>query len=136
MFLLRSGVGMYTAANTVILGLLTGPVVVGYYAAAERINAPILGLLNPIQDALFPRLSRLAGESPSAAARLASIGAGVTLAVGIFLQAGIFVLAPYLVALLAGDKYVSSVGILRILAVSIPFSALTTAICTQFLLPL
>ena len=52
MFLFRGGVNLYTSANAFLLGIFFRPEIVGYYAAAERINSPILGLLNPIQDAL------------------------------------------------------------------------------------
>src|SRR5205823_147947 len=49
MFVFRSGILMYTGANVLILGLFASPEHVGYYAAAERINSALLGLLNPIQ---------------------------------------------------------------------------------------
>jgi polysaccharide transporter, PST family len=136
MFLFRSGVAMYTSANVFVLGLFAPVESVGYYAAAEKINFALLGLITPIQDALFPRLSRLAGQSPAAAARLVSIGASFTALVGIALPIGVFFLAPTLIAIFAGAKFTPSISVLRVLALLIPFTALSASLGMQCLLPL
>jgi PST family polysaccharide transporter len=136
MFVFRNSVHLYTGANVFILGLFAKPEYVGYYAAAERINSALLGLLNPIQEAFFPRLNNLISHSPERAGKLAKLGATVTAAFGILLPIAIIVTAPYLVALLAGAAFAPAVFVLRILALMIPFAALTASIAGQWLLPM
>jgi PST family polysaccharide transporter len=74
MFVFRSGKSLYGYANIFILGLFASPAVVGYFAVAEKINTAVYGLMNPIEEALYPRLSKLVLDSRSEAARLARIG--------------------------------------------------------------
>jgi PST family polysaccharide transporter len=136
MFVFRNSVHLYTGANVFILGLFAKPEYVGYYAAAERINSALLGLLNPIQEAFFPRLNNLISHSPERAAKLARLGATVTAVLGILLPVAVIIAAPYLVAVLAGRAFAPAVEVLRILALMMPFAALTASIAGQWLLPM
>jgi len=63
LFLSRVSVSLYTVGNAFILGMLTNNTVVGYYSAAEKIVKSILGLLDPIAQAAYPRFSKMAAES-------------------------------------------------------------------------
>src|SRR5450755_3053807 len=75
LFVFRSGESLYGAGNAFILGLFAPAASVGYFAIAEKISKAAFGLLNPVREALYPRLSRLAAGSGVEAARLARIGA-------------------------------------------------------------
>ena len=57
-FLSRYYVSLYTSTNLLLLGLLTNPTVVGYYAIAEKIVQAIGGLFEPLNQALYPYLAR------------------------------------------------------------------------------
>ena len=74
MFLFRSADSLYALGNSFVLGLFVSPVLVGYYAGSEKISKAIFGLMNPIREALYPRLSSLVKDSPAEAARWARIG--------------------------------------------------------------
>ena len=63
MFLLRSGAATYSTANVLILALFAPASIVGYYASAEKLAKAMTGLLMPIRDAFYPRLSQLAAHS-------------------------------------------------------------------------
>ena len=58
-FLSKFSVLFYTRFNVVLLGLLSSPIMVGYYAVAEKIYMAIREMLNPLIQAVFPYLSRL-----------------------------------------------------------------------------
>jgi PST family polysaccharide transporter len=58
-FLSRIYVNIYTTTNVFILGLLTNNVQVGYYSVIEKIVLAIGNMLTPINQALFPYLSKL-----------------------------------------------------------------------------
>ncbi len=135
MFLLRSGVGLYSIGNVFILGLFAPPQIVGFFASAEKISKAICGLLLPIRDALFPRLSHMAVHSPEQSGRLTKIGAIAMGTGGALLTIATFAAAPQIVRLLLGPGFDPAVNVLRILAL-LPFViALTDSVGMQWLLP-
>lgn len=136
MFLFRSAESLYGVGNVFLLGLFTTPEIVGYFAAAEKIAKAAFGLLNPIREAIFPRLSHLAvrgGEE--AAGPLARLGAAVMISGGAMLGAGLFFFAPLATKLLLGGEFTPAVEALRILAI-LPFLlSITYSVGFQWLLP-
>ena len=135
MFVFRSGESLYGVGNAFVLGLFAPPTLVGYFASAEKISKAVFGLLNPIREALYPRLSNVVPVSPEKAARLARIGAMVMGAGGVLLGASVFVFAPLLVHLLLGPGFAPAVTTLRILAVLPPLLSITHSVGLQWLLP-
>ncbi len=75
MFLLRSGAATYSTANVLILALFAPASIVGYFASAEKLAKAMTGLLTPIRDAFYPRLSHLAAHSNAENQRLTRISA-------------------------------------------------------------
>jgi PST family polysaccharide transporter len=136
MFLFRSSVSLYTTGNAFILGLFVAPQLVGYYAGAEKISRTFLGLLNPISQALYPRLSHLVAHAQSRAARLARISIGVMAAAGASIGALVFLLAPPLVQVILGSSFAPSATILRVLTLLIPIVAFGNVLGIQWMLPL
>src|SRR5437016_3392992 len=102
MFVFRSAESLYGVGNALLLGLFAGPEIVGYFASAEKISKAAYGLLTPIRDSLFPRLSHLAKSGGMGAAALAKQGAAVMIGGGILLGGGIFATAPLLIRLVLG----------------------------------
>jgi PST family polysaccharide transporter len=136
MFVFRSGESLYGVGNSFLLGLFAPPAVVGYFASAEKISKAVFGLLNPVREALYPRLSNLARQASADATRLAHIGAIVMIAGGWALGAGVFVFAPLLVHILMGPGFAPAVTVLRILAALPPILSVTYSVGLQWLLPL
>jgi PST family polysaccharide transporter len=136
MFLFRSSVSLYTTGNAFILGLFVSPQLVGYYAGAEKISRAFLGLLNPISQTLYPRLSHLAHRSENRAARLARISIGVMGASGAAMGALVFLLAPVLVRMILGIGFEPAVPILRALALLVPLVAFGNVFGIQWMLPM
>jgi PST family polysaccharide transporter len=136
MFVFRSGESLYGVGNAFVLGLFAPPAVVGYFASAEKISKAVFGLLSPIREALYPRLSSLARHASEDAARLARIGAIVMVGGGFALGAGVFMFAPLLVHILMGPGFAPAVTVLRILAALPPILSVTYSVGLQWLLPL
>ncbi|MCY3131480.1 flippase, partial [Acinetobacter baumannii] len=122
--------------NTFILGLFAPPQVVGYYAGAEKISKAFLGLLAPVSQALYPRLSHLVRNAPQEAARLARLGLWTMGLGGVVLGLGVLALARLLVRFLLGEGYEPAVLPLRILALLLPLIALSNVLGIQWMLPL
>jgi PST family polysaccharide transporter len=136
MFLYRSSVSLYTAGNAFILGLFAPPQLVGYFAGAEKIARAVMGLFNPINQALFPRMSHLADRAPVSAERLARRSLILITGVGIFLGCALMIAAPLVVKTLLGAGLLPAVPALRILALLLPVIAVNYALGIQWLLPL
>ncbi|GEM84441.1 oligosaccharide flippase family protein [Meiothermus hypogaeus] len=135
LFLLKSLQSLYGSANAFILGLLAGPLAVGYYGGAEKLYKAVLSLMSPILQALYPRLSLLGDLDPQKGRKVYKLAIwGVTLTA--FVLAGaIFIIAPTIVNLVLGPGYEPAVAILQTLTIAIPFNLVSTAILMLRLLP-
>lgn len=136
MFVFRSAESLYGVGNSFLLGLFAAPVVVGYFAAAEKISKAVFGLLNPVREALYPRLAYLAASAQDKAAKLARIGIAVMTAAGGALAVCVAAFAPWLINLFGGHEFQPAVPILRILAALPLVLSITYSVGLQWLLPL
>jgi polysaccharide transporter, PST family len=136
LFVFRSAESLYGVGNTFLLGLFAPAAVVGYFATAEKITKAMFGLLNPIRDSLYPRLTYLAVSSERAAAKLARQAIAVMVSGGFVLTAILFVMAPWIIRLLAGPSFAPAVPILRLYSI-LPFIlSVTYSVGLQWLLPI
>jgi len=136
MFVFRSAESLYGVGNAFLLGLFATPEIVGYFAAAEKIAKAAFGLLNPIREAIFPRLSHLAvrgGEQ--AAGQLARLGATVMISGGAIIGIALYALAPVASRILLGGEFGAAVDVLRILAALPLLLSVTYSVGFQWLLP-
>jgi PST family polysaccharide transporter len=136
LFLSRASVNLYTAGNAFILGMLTNNTIVGYYSAAEKIVKSILGLLDPIAQAVYPRFSKMAAESRDLTLAwgrrmLAAMGG-----IGFLMMVGVLWGAPFISALLLGSGFAPSIAVMRMLAPIIFLIALSNVLGIQLMLPL
>jgi PST family polysaccharide transporter len=135
LFVFRSGESLYGAGNAFILGLFAPIASVGYFAIAEKISKAAFGLLNPIREALYPRLSRLAAGSGVEMARLARIGAALMISGGFLLGIVLYAFAPFLIRTITGSNFSPAVTVLRIFALLPPLLSVTYSVGLQWLLP-
>jgi PST family polysaccharide transporter len=136
MFLYRGSLTLYTTANTLILGLLSTPLAVAYYAGGEKINNVLLNAGTPVTQALFPKMSYLTLNDPQAAKRIARITLLAVLGVSSLLCAVTYILAPLAVRVALGRGYEQVVPVLRVLAFSIPAVSCSVVMGCQCMLPL
>jgi len=136
MFLYRGSLELYARGNALILGLFVPPQFVGYYAAAEKIARASYRALNPITQALYPRISYLIAHARERAHQLARLGLVVVGASGLVLTVLIYLCAPWLVHIIAGPEFAPAVPLLRILSVMPALIAFGQGYGTQWMLPL
>jgi PST family polysaccharide transporter len=135
MFLLRGGMATYSTANVLILAMFAPASIVGYYASAEKLSKAIIGLLMPIRDAFYPRLSHLAAHSPKESERLTRISALIEGGCGLILCVLTWSCASIIVKTVFGKSFGEAVPILQILAALPLIFSLSDAIGFQSLLP-
>jgi PST family polysaccharide transporter len=136
MFVFRSAESLYGIGNTFLLGLFAPAAVVGYFATAEKITKAMFGLLNPIRESIYPRLSYLAASSEQAAARLARHAIALMVSAGLFLTVTLFVLAPWFISLLAGPNFAPAIPVLRLYSILPLMLSITYSVGLQWLLPI
>jgi O-antigen/teichoic acid export membrane protein len=108
---------VYTGLDKTLLGLACGNEALGLYTPAERIvRLVILGIVS-LSAVFVPRLADLFATNTAEFWRLAkkSFNFLALLAVPAFVC--LLVFAPFVIEVLAGDKYAGSVPLLRILSV-------------------
>lgn len=116
LFLSSAAINIYTSSNTVVLGLLTNPIQVGYYSVANKIGGAILGLYQPINQTIYPHISQLSAVSREQAISFINniyykyvvSGAAITILVYFF--------SRQLVVIIAGMHYMDSIPILETFA--------------------
>lgn len=119
-FISTAAISLYTSSNIFILGLLTNPVAVGYFSAAEKIIRAVQGLISPISQAVYPHIAGLVIRSRESALifirKLLWVQGSAMLAISVLL----FVLAEPTVHLLLGDQFQPSVRLVEWMA-ALPF---------------
>lgn len=128
-------IGLYTTLTPTILGLLAGNIAVGHYVLADRARQLAQAALNPISQALFPRLSQLfkTDERQARTLLLCSSKWIVLFAGGASMA--LWLLAEYIVLLLAGEGFRPAIGVLKWLA-PLPFIiSLSNIFGVQVMLP-
>jgi polysaccharide transporter, PST family len=136
MFVFRSAESIYGVANAFVLGLFAPATMVGYFASAEKVSKATAGLANPIRESLYPRINGEIHRDRAEARRLALIGVGSMVAVGLFFSLVLFFFAQPIVTMLMGGSFEPAVMVLRILS-PLPLMLSITYSCGQLcLLPL
>ncbi|ELA3317244.1 oligosaccharide flippase family protein [Klebsiella pneumoniae] len=118
-FLANISISFYTTFNTILLGWLAGPLFVGYFSSADKIRAAAQGLLNPVQQAMFPRVSKLIHEGVGINRIIACYGKWLILW-GVLITLGLLLLGREFIFLYLGDGFDATANILMILAL-LPF---------------
>lgn len=106
----------YASSGVVLLGLFATPEAAGLYAAAEKIVRAGTGLLQPITQAVYPRLAYLVRQGLEQGRRTMQQWLGRTALIGLLLGGSVFLGAPWIVDLALGTGYAETVRLLRILA--------------------
>ncbi|MDP3761262.1 MAG: flippase [Ramlibacter sp.] len=119
-FISTAAISLYTTTNIVVLGLLTNPQTVAYFAVADKLIKAVHGLTSPLSQAVYPHVARLGAQSRDAA--LAFIGRLLrwqSLATLAF-SCGLFVLADFIVRILFGPGFEESMPVVQWMAL-LPF---------------
>jgi O-antigen/teichoic acid export membrane protein len=119
-FVTSASSSLYSAANPIMLGLVSTTAQVGLFSAADRVRAVSLTPVHPVFNAFYPVVSRTFLEDPRAAGRLllrllALLGGGTLL-----ISVTLWIAAPLVTRILMGAAFEDAVGIIRIMA-AVPF---------------
>ncbi len=128
-------ISLYTTLIPTILGMVAGPVAVGYFALANKARLLAQSVIGPISQALFPRFSRLFQSDKALARRLLYRSTKFILFLSALSSLTLWLLAEYIIILLAGEEFKSAIVVLKLLA-PLPFViSLYNIIGIQIMLP-
>lgn len=116
-FLSSAAINFYTTSNILMLGLITDPMIVGYYYIAEKVIRASIMIFSPLVSALYPHVSRLAMSDDYTKFRnfIKKIIV-LFLFIGIILCIAVFNMAPWLINNLFGKEFSPSIPVLQAFA--------------------
>jgi polysaccharide transporter, PST family len=115
-FINNIAISLYTVSTTFILGLLTSNIIVGYFAAANKIVQAFKMLLTPITQSFYPFISkRFSVAKKSGFIIIQHMAYSFTFGVGILCLI-IFIFANNIITLLLGEAYFESIILLQIMS--------------------
>lgn len=130
-------VSLYVVMDSAFVGFFSNEAAVGYYSTALRIVRIVMAMTTSVAVVLLPRLSYFVEQEHTAAFyQLVKKMVNYLSLISIPAGCGLLILAPDIIALLAGAEFSQSVVALRITACIIPIVALTSTFGMQVLIPL
>ena len=135
MFLFRAAQGLTGSLNGLVLGWAAPLAALGQYAGAERISRVFQQGLWPINQALYPKLTKQMRDDRRDAMKMVRLSLFFLGGLGLLLGLILFFSAPLLVHFVLGEAFRGSVAPLRVFSLWIPLVALSTVLTFQLLLP-
>jgi PST family polysaccharide transporter len=135
MFLFRAVQGLSGSVNRLVLGGVAPAAVLGEYAGAERITRVFQQGMWPVNQALYPKLTKQAQHSSTDSMKTVRLSLVFLGGLGLFFGLLIYLGAPLLVRLVLGEAFQHAVPILCVFALWIPLTAMVTLMTFQLLLP-
>lgn len=136
LFLSSASTGIFASSVIVLLGLVSGSLAVGYFVGAFNLIKAGQGLLAPLSQVMFPRLSHLfkhaRDEAITALKKVFVLQSGITLSMTVVA----FTLAPIILPILMGQGFDHSVFVFQVLTPLFFLSALTNLLGQQAMIPL
>jgi PST family polysaccharide transporter len=134
-FLSTIWISCYTSITPIVLDAISGVGAVAYYAFADRFRNLAQSILNPISQALFPRLSHLFAQNDEEAKGLVIKSSKLILLVSFSSSLILWLFASYIVILMGGESFRPAIAVLRWLA-PLPFViSLSNILGIQIMLP-
>jgi PST family polysaccharide transporter len=135
MFLFRAAQGLTGSLNGLVLGWVAPLAALGQYAGAERISRVFQQGLWPINQALYPKLTKQMRDDRHDAMKMVRLSLFFLGGLGLLFGLILFFSAPLLVHVVLGDAFRGSVTALHVFSLWIPLVALSTVLTFQLLLP-
>ncbi len=135
MFLYRAGMGLTSSLNGLVLGWVAPIAALGQYAGAERISRVFQQGLWPVNQALYPHLTKKMRDDRHDAMKMVRSSLFFLGGLGLLFAVILFLGAPILVHVVLGDAFHGSIAALRVFSLWIPLVALCTVMTFQLLLP-
>ncbi|MCC7409553.1 MAG: oligosaccharide flippase family protein [Phycisphaeraceae bacterium] len=136
MAVFRGASSLYVISNAMILGLFQPSSVVAYYAGPEKLTKAVSGLFAPVSQVVYPRLAYLLGRSRREAGKLACRGLAAYAGIGVVAALGMMLTAGWVAPGVLGEEFGPAVGVMRVMALTVPLIAMSNVLGILWMLPL
>lgn len=118
-FISTVSVSLYTNTRIFAVGLFTNNTITGYYTIAEKLMEIVQTFpLASLTQSLFPRLSKIHSENPKKAYKIVKKFQKYVIIFFFFLIPILWVLAPWIVDIVAGEPYEDTILAFKILLIA------------------
>ncbi|CAI0881214.1 Putative O-antigen transporter [Serratia entomophila] len=116
-FVANSITMVYAASNTILLGIISGPLAAGLYGAAERLVRSGLAVMAPLCQAAYPIICSYRAEQIAKRNKIIKLvlAASFVFGIGAFLVLNLF--STPIITLLFGEAFIAAAPILAVLSV-------------------
>lgn len=129
-------ISIYTLLTTILLGFFSSDQAVGYYTAATRFNRLGLVIFSALSTVMIPRLSSIAvGGNEESYKNLINKSVSFLMTFGFPISITIFLLAPELINIFAGQGYKASVICVQIMSPIVLITGMGQIFGPQILIP-
>jgi len=135
LFFSRGWISLYTNLIPIILGIVAGASAVALYSLADRVRGIAQSILQPISQAIFPRISLLYVNDVKAARRLLGKSLLVVTILAGTVSVSLFVLADWIVFILGGSEFEPAADVLRWLSIVPLLVGLSNVFGVQVMIP-
>jgi len=127
---------IYTTFNVAFLGLIWDDKQVGYYTTALKLYTIILGFYSAFTSVMLPRMTSILGNGDEKSFyRLINKSFELLYIMALPMVVVLFILAPELITLLAGDAYTPSIRMSRIVVPMLFIVGIAQVLAFQVLIP-
>lgn len=137
LFVSKISISLYTSSTTLFVAFVLGPAAAGSFALADRVRTAVASVIGPLNTAVYPFIYRvLGGEESDEAERTQRVFFLGVVALSALISVALFVFAPLIIWLLAGDAFHDAIFVLRIIAALPLIITLSNRLGYQALIPL
>ncbi|MCA3968485.1 flippase [Vibrio vulnificus] len=115
-FVSTASVSLYTTSISVFLGFVSSPESVGIYVAASQLMQAAKGLISPLLEVYYPKISKLVSENKANAIIEIKKLFKIQFFLNLICGAVLYSVSPYIIHLLYGDRFEDSIIVLKILS--------------------
>lgn len=127
---------MYTTFNVTYLGFVWNDIEVGYYTTALKIYIVILGFYSAFTSVMLPRMSSIVKDNDDDTyKRLLNVSFELLYTVSLPLTVCLMIMAPEIIAVLAGEEYIPSAFLSRIIMPMLIVVGIAQILVFQIIIP-
>ena len=119
-FISTAAISLYTSSVTLVLGVISGPISVGYFSAADKLIKAAIGVYGTISNAFYPRINAEVEKDKSQAIKLIINVSKLLILIAILVSLSIFFMSNWVTEILFGPDFIITSDIIKILS-CLPF---------------
>jgi len=119
LFTFRLVNGISANLDKLMIGFMLAYVNVGLYSAGVKFNLMLVPIIETIGIVLFPKINISASNSKEEYLKILRLNYDLILLIGMPMMVGMFLISPRLILLMAGEEYVASITVSRIMSLII-----------------